>query len=311
MAPSLKILATSNTEVSGVIIDPKTGNLFGTNYINNGQIYTLKNVGGVYSQTPTILAKLTYAESFLGVIEDANGNLFGENQTTVYEDVYSNGVYSTKLTALSSVAGGSLTPSTNGNFYIGLNGNQIFEVTKNNGTYAVVSTNGKTDLQISPQLNLFVSSELGSDNTPTGAIAEIPFSNGAYGNALTVTTSFVNGSGVWPIGEMILDSQGDIFGATHFTGYVPANPGDTFVGYATIYEVKDSNGVYDATPTLLATFNDPDVPNSLTMDAAGNLFGTANATYGVVNGEVFEIAKINGVYSSTPTILATISEANG
>jgi hypothetical protein len=46
------------------------------------------------------------------------------------------------------------------------------------------------------------------------------------------------------------------------------------------------------------------------MDGAGDLFGITPAGYGN-EGSVFEIAKVDGVYASSPTTLATFNGGDG
>ena len=67
------------------------------------------------------------------------------------------------------------------------------------------------------------------------------------------------------------------------------------------------------TLTTLVKFNGADgaYPSGLSgliADAGGNLFGATSAGGLFGSGTVFEIAKTNGVYASTPTVLASFSD---
>ena len=102
-----------------------------------------------------------------------------------------------------------------------------------------------------------------------------------------------------------MDAAGDLFGTTSTAG--ANNDG-------TVFEITKSGGSYSSTPMVLASFNNTNGRTSeagLIMDAAGDLFGTT--ANGGANGEgnVFEIVKIGGSYSSTPTVLASFNFTNG
>jgi uncharacterized repeat protein (TIGR03803 family) len=66
--------------------------------------------------------------------------------------------------------------------------------------------------------------------------------------------------------------------------------------------------------TTLINFNDTDgvgVTADLLADGAGNLFGTATSGGTNSNSTVFEIAKVDGTYASTPTTLVSFNGTNG
>jgi uncharacterized repeat protein (TIGR03803 family) len=104
-----------------------------------------------------------------------------------------------------------------------------------------------------------------------------------------------------PIGGLIADAAGNLFGTTEAGG---ANGGGT------VFEIAKTASGYASTATVLYSFcaqtncTDGAQPRAvLIADAAGNLFGTT--LEGGVNdrGEVFEIAKTVTGYASTPTVL--------
>ena len=123
---------------------------------------------------------------------------------------------------------------------------------------------------------------------------------------VTTLVRFKGTDGSAPGGSPFVDVAGDLFGTTSRGG--ASDDG-------TVFEITKTSGTYARTPTTLVSFNStngayPTV--GLFADAAGDLFGTT--TYGgpnVDDGMVFEIAKTDGSYASTPTILASFNGTNG
>jgi uncharacterized repeat protein (TIGR03803 family) len=122
----------------------------------------------------------------------------------------------------------------------------------------------------------------------------------------TLTTLYTFGNtGQDPVGGVLIDAAGDLFGTTNDGG-----PG----GGGTVFEfLNNGNGSYTA--ITLASFNGTNgayPEGTLIADAAGNLFGT---TYGGGGpnyaGTVFEIPKTIYGYASTPITLAAFNGANG
>ena len=125
---------------------------------------------------------------------------------------------------------------------------------------------------------------------------------------LTTLVSF-NGDGdegSAPVGSLIADSNGDLFGTTVEGG---ANDGGT------VFEIVKTPTGYASTPTTLVSFNtNDDLPQGgLIADSNGDLFGTTE--FGGANGfgAVFEIVKTASGYASTPTTLVSFNgdDANG
>jgi uncharacterized repeat protein (TIGR03803 family) len=136
----------------------------------------------------------------------------------------------------------------------------------------------------------------------TGTLVEVAKTAGGYASTATTLVTFQASA---PVGDLIEDASGNLFGMTQAGG--PAGAG-------TIFEVPYTNGSYATTPTTLANFNGTDGggPSAgLIMDAAGNLFGATSGGGTGLAGTVFELAKIAGGWASTPTVLAGFSVANG
>jgi hypothetical protein len=108
----------------------------------------------------------------------------------------------------------------------------------------------------------------------------------------TLVTFQSNGANPFgPVGGLIADADGDLFGLTAGGG---AN------GDGTVFEIAKTATGYASTPTTLASFNGANPEGSLIADANGDLFGTTNGT-------VFEIAKTATGYASSPTTLVSFN----
>ena len=112
-------------------------------------------------------------------------------------------------------------------------------------------------------------------------------------------------NGANPLGSLIADANGDLFGTT-------TNGGAS--GDGTVFEIAKTAAGYASTPTTLVSFNGRNGANplgSLIADANGDLFGTTENGGASGYGTVFEIAKTAAGYASTPTTLASFNLANG
>jgi uncharacterized repeat protein (TIGR03803 family) len=126
-----------------------------------------------------------------------------------------------------------------------------------------------------------------------GTVFEI--SNGS--NAITTLASFNNGDGASPYAGLTLDGSGNLYGTTYSGGAY---------GDGTVFEM--ANGSMAITTLALFDGADGRAPFAgLTMDASGNLYGTAEDGGANEAGTVFEIAK----GSNAITTLASFNEANG
>jgi uncharacterized repeat protein (TIGR03803 family) len=86
--------------------------------------------------------------------------------------------------------------------------------------------------------------------------------------------------GVWPNSGLVIDAQGNLYGAT-FGGGAPPNPSGAIFKLAP-----------DGSETLLYTFTgtpDGATPNSLILDAKGNLYGTTQYGGAFNSGTVFKL----------------------
>lgn len=119
-----------------------------------------------------------------------------------------------------------------------------------------------------------------------GTVFEV--ANGS--NTVTTLASFDGANGNEPTGDLILDSDGNLFGTTYFGGTYSGSSGQA-VG--TVFELPNGS----STITDLVTFNNSEqgallgyLPASgLFKDSQGNLFGTTTAGGEYGYGTVFEI----------------------
>jgi hypothetical protein len=105
-------------------------------------------------------------------------------------------------------------------------------------------------------------------------------------------TSYQTADGQAPRGTLIMDAAGNLFGTT-------SNGGK---GYGNVFELAWNGSGYASAPTPLVTFNftnGSSVSDGLSMDAAGNLFGTTRYGGPGDSGEVFELVKTGTGYTQT------------
>ena len=138
-----------------------------------------------------------------------------------------------------------------------------------------------------------------------GTVFEIVKTGDGYADAPTTLVSFTGADGETPLGGLIADAAGDLFGTTGEGG--AANDG-------TVFEIVKTQGGYAPEPTTLVSFTGADglqPTGNLILDAAGDLFGVTSGG-GVANeGTVFEIARTQGGYADAPTTLVAFTGADG
>ncbi|HEY6766332.1 MAG TPA: choice-of-anchor tandem repeat GloVer-containing protein [Candidatus Sulfotelmatobacter sp.] len=108
----------------------------------------------------------------------------------------------------------------------------------------------------------------------------------------SVIYSFASGAdGAYPVGGLIADSTGNLYGATTAGG--SANDG-------VIFELSNSGGTWQE--TILHAFSGPDGTDPqgpLVFDKSGNLFGETLVGGGSGGGTVFELSPSNGAWTET------------
>jgi hypothetical protein len=123
------------------------------------------------------------------------------------------------------------------------------------------------------------------------AFTMLTLSAPVFGQAEKILYAFTGVTGIQPVGNLIFDSAGNLYGAT------TAGGSDSGEGDGLVYELSPgARGAW--TQTILYTFtggNDGSEPLAgLVFDAVGNLYGTTawGGFYGY--GVVFELSPVSG-----------------
>jgi uncharacterized repeat protein (TIGR03803 family) len=147
-----------------------------------------------------------------------------------------------------------------------------------------------------------------------GSVFKLSLANGLWTE--TILHSFPTGhDGQTPFAGVVMDSAGNLYGTT----YAGGNPGCSGIGCGVIYQLAPSADGW--TENILHSFksdkSDGYYPeNELTLDAAGNIYGTTtNGGSSVACGEfgcgtVFELSTEEGG-GWTETILQSFDNTNG
>ena len=230
-----------------------------------------------YADVPTVLASFDGTDGGAlegNLIADANGDLFG-----TAEQGGATG-YGTLFEIAKTADGYASTPEVLANFgfaaepasgLIADAAGDLFGVTQQDG-----ASGGGTVFELAKTASGYAA-------TPTILVNF---------NALT--------DGNNPIGGLLADKAGDLFGTTDEGG---AN------GDGTLFEIVKTAGGYASAPTVLVNFDaeNPGHFNSLIADTDGNLFATSSGGGAYAGGDVYEVAKTTTGYASTATVLASFN----
>jgi hypothetical protein len=325
--------ADGETPYGGLIADA-AGDLFGTTSgggVNDGTVFELVNSSSGYS-APVTLASFNGADGdgpFGSLISDAAGDLFGttysggaDSDGTVFELVNSSSGYSAPVTlasfngadgetltgALVSDAAGDLFGTTE---YGGAdNDGVVYELVKTSSGYSapvtLASFNGSNGqgpfagLISDAEGDLFGTAEFGGNGY--GVVFELVNSSSGY-SAPVVLAAFNGANGQSPVGSLLSDAAGDLFGTT-------ADGGAYSDGV--VFELVKTSSGYSA-PVTLASFNGVDgaLPEAgLITDAEGDLFGTTSGGGADGDGTAFELINTSSGFSA-PITLASLNGADG
>jgi uncharacterized repeat protein (TIGR03803 family) len=292
---------------AGLIMD-SAGNLYGTtnnggyadiwgNGCNCGTVFELSPIeGGGWRETQ--LHSFGYrgdgaSPGYAGVIMDAAGNLYG---ATTSGGIYGYGI----VYELSPKAGGGWTETVLHSFGNGNDG-----------------SSPQGGLTIDTAGNLYGTTQWGGGNNrctggPGGCGTVYELSPNPGGWTETILHSFNGVDGWLPHSTLIMDAGGNLYGTTQDGGITPCLDYET--GCGTVFELTPREGG-GWTETVLHSFGRTPTDGinpwtGVTMDSAGNLYGTTlnGGTYSY--GTVFKLSPAGGG-GWTETILHSFNGTDG
>jgi hypothetical protein len=316
---SLTSIATLSNVPGGYLSSISgTGDLFGTSMQGgtngSGAVFEISNTSGSYASAAVTLANfngISVLYPLGNLVADSYGNLFGITELGGTSN--DGAVFALALTG----SGYDAYPLTIGEFN-GTNGSvpqggiymdsagDLFGTTQNGGTsghgelyeiantgtgYGPIEVLASVDPILGPYLDgnltadangdLFGTSSYGGDNGE-GAVYELVKTAGGYASTLSVLASFDGTDGSAPVGPLLIDANGDLFGSAQ-------NGGTNSDG--TIFEIAKTAGGYASTITTVVNFSGTDgyLPDALVADANGNLLGITYEGGTLNQGTVFEV----------------------
>jgi len=273
------------------------GNLYGTaGYAGDFNACFGQGCGVVYKLSPassgfwtqTVLYTFegeTDGMTPLSVVLDAQGNIFGLTKNGGGNSC-SGGQTCGTVFELSPTSGGTWTETILHTFTGGSDGGIPLG-----------------SLNFDAQGNLFGTTDVGgvvsfACSVGCGTVFELSPSSGGW--TFTTIYDFDYAHGVGPVGSLVIDASGNLYGATYGGAkkysYCPG-------GCGVVFELSPSASGWKQ--TLLHAFSGPDganVQGGLTLDAGGNLFGTTTSGgnprctsgFQVGCGVVFELSPASG-----------------
>ena len=265
---------------AGLVFD-SVGNLYGTTQYGGGSTFCQGGCGIVFQLRPPAVPGGAWTESIIyrfrevyrgdnpqaGLIVDSAGNLYGttflggNGGGTVFELLPKKGLWTERI-LYAFVSNGSTGSSPNASLIMDSVGN-LFSTTSQGGTY-----NAGTAFELSPQ------------------------SNGSWQFKVLHSFNPIAGDGSDPVGILILDSGGNLYGAA-------GEGGDHQLG--AVFELTPSTGG-SWTERVLYSFGasatDGTFPEGgLLLDTTGNLFGETEQGGSYGGGTLFELAPSNGTWT--------------
>jgi uncharacterized repeat protein (TIGR03803 family) len=302
--------ANGANPATGLVMD-SSGNLYGTadgqGPLGHGTVFELAAGSGAITTLASFDA--TNGASPSGAVSmDSSGNLYGAAGGGASGDgvVFELARGSNTISTLASFSGnngkdpgGGVTMDGSGNLYgTTYNGGTqdygtVFELAQGSGTITMLvsfNDNGYSPggLVMDSAGNLYGATSYGG--VPgDGTVFELARGSGT----ITTLATFNGTNGATPVGTLVMDSGGNLYGETE---------GGGAAGDGTIFKLAAGSGAI----TTLASFNGsngqyPD--GGLMMDGSGNLYGTTPAGGASGNGTIFKLA----AGSSTTTTLASFS----
>jgi uncharacterized repeat protein (TIGR03803 family) len=243
---------------SGLIFDP-AGNLYGTT-ISGGNV----QAGTVYELSPGVGG--TWTESVLYTFKGG-----------------SDGAYPMNAIVLDKL--GNLYGTTYGGGADGVG--TVFQLTRSGGAWseAVIHSFLRDDVDgqnpnavvLDSAGNLFGTTLYGGNINGFGTVFEMSQSNGVWTETVLYNFAYYErgSDGAYPYSGVTFDRAGNLYGTTNYGGSgTNCSPGSC----GAVYELQNSNGIW--TESVLYSFKagqDGNFPVAgITLDAAGNLYGTTS-----------------------------------
>jgi uncharacterized repeat protein (TIGR03803 family) len=138
--------------------------------------------------------------------------------------------------------------------------------------------------------SLYGTTDLGGANGRGSVFQLTPGSNGTWTE--TVIYSFAGPDGSYPLGALIADKAGNLYGMANAGG--AQNKG-------VVFELSNSGGSWEETVihSFGSGFDGVGPYGPLVFDSSGNLFGTTVIGGGLDGGTVFEMTPANGSWTET------------
>jgi uncharacterized repeat protein (TIGR03803 family) len=217
------------------------------------------------------------AGPFGGVVRDSAGNLYG----TTYEGGNSSNCYDGCGTVF------ELVFNFASNTY---SENMLYSFTGSGGE----GEGPSAGLVMDSSGNLYGTTSEGGGSSVCnlggcGTVFELVKTGGTYTEKVLHSFTGSGGDGLHPVGALVMDSSGNLYGTTS---------GGGATGYGTVFELVNSSGTY--TEKVVYSFTNGEGPSAgLVMDSSGNLYGTASGGSGCGTGcgTVFELVNTDGTYS--------------
>lgn len=294
--------STQGANPVGLLIGDSAGNLFGATSQRSGGYGTVYKIAAATHEISVLMPFNTGSVGgpSAGVIADAAGNLYGTTSNIVFEipqAPFGTPWLFTLATLNAGVQGGLImdasgnlygTTNTGGSNFVGT----AFKVTPSTFSVATLATfndangaNPSGGVIADAAGNVYGTTTYGGANG-LGTVFEISAST----HALSTLATFDDAHGAAPVGNLIFDAAGDLFGTTYYGG---AN------GEGVVFKVAAGTHAL----SVVASFNYDITGGSptagLIADAAGNLYGTAYWGGDGENGTVFEVTD-SGFVTSAP-----------
>lgn len=175
----------------------------------------------------------------------------------------------------------------------------VFMLVRSNGQWTQTSIHNfsgsdgmypQSGVTLDAQGNLYGTAWMGGPNG-FGAVYKLTRSGGSWTEETLY--GFPNSSdGQYPVGGLVFDEQGNLYGTTYSGGVN---------GGGTVFELSPSGGGWNF--SVIYSFagqgRNPGPFDTLTIDSAGNLYGTTYADGAFGDGSVFKLTKDNGSWTFT------------